>query len=580
MVNKFTDKVKKPRRSAPPHKKIKTNYASGVLEWTARYSQEFRFDEKGLGNMMLKSSSTANAGGRIFGDPLDYQLDYEYMPRTRKAVRIGSRHYRYDSDGNLAAEQEGPFAETERTGSGNVTHAGNDVYFTEGAWGLGRNAGGAAGVLASGGRLYGWDERGRLIESADSKYSVKYTYGHDGERTGKYAVSGAGGGESETLYFNKMWNWRHDGLLSDSTGKNSKHIFLGETRILTKVTSGDGSFTDAEWTRQYYYHSDHLGSAQLITNHKGEEYERLEYTPYGELWIEKAPAVSALEIPYRFTGKEQDSETGLYYYGARYLDAKTSRWLSADPAVAEYVPAAGGKNGSLPNGGVYNFFNLHVFHYSNNNPVKYTDPDGRTPVDYEKRVKDVQAADSAGNRSRQVINGQDKLFGSHMYKQGGGGNYPEWFMENRGVDQTFCSPAVFDLADAVNFSQEALYGTGIRRNTSANAAGANLASAVDKGLIKEITSDKIAHELANEGFLVIASWVNPSGEGHLATVRPGREYDSDDGPVLANFSTPRSTGLRTVRDAFGSRNMAQVRYYYDPNQSFKLDRSKMLQVME
>jgi RHS repeat-associated protein len=42
----------------------------------------------------------------------------------------------------------------------------------------------------------------------------------------------------------------------------------------------------------------------------------------------------------KFTGKELDPETGLYYYGARYLDPKTSRWLSGDPALREYFPSA------------------------------------------------------------------------------------------------------------------------------------------------------------------------------------------------------------------------------------------------
>jgi len=85
----------------------------------------------------------------------------------------------------------------------------------------------------------------------------------------------------------------------------------------------------------------------------------------------------------RYTGKEQDSETGLYYYGARYLDSKTGRWLSGDPAVSDYIPSAPvneearKRNGSLPGmGGVFNYANLHVYHYAGNNPVKYTDPDG------------------------------------------------------------------------------------------------------------------------------------------------------------------------------------------------------------
>jgi hypothetical protein len=80
-------------------------------------------------------------------------------------------------------------------------------------------------------------------------------------------------------------------------------------------------------------------------------------------------------------------ETGLYYYGARYLDAKAGRWLSADPALGEYIPEAPvneearKRNGALPGmGGVYNMINAHLYHYAGNNPVKYTDPDGKSPL--------------------------------------------------------------------------------------------------------------------------------------------------------------------------------------------------------
>jgi RHS repeat-associated protein len=91
------------------------------------------------------------------------------------------------------------------------------------------------------------------------------------------------------------------------------------------------------------------------------------------------------KLPYRFTGKELDVETGLYYYGAKYLDPRVSRWLSADPAVGEYVPAAAADKGGgnlLGMGGVYNAANLHLYHYAGNNPVKYTDPDGKQSMPY------------------------------------------------------------------------------------------------------------------------------------------------------------------------------------------------------
>ena len=90
------------------------------------------------------------------------------------------------------------------------------------------------------------------------------------------------------------------------------------------------------------------------------------------------------EIP----GKELDKETGLYYFGARYLDPKTSRWISADPAMGEYIPMAPidddakKYNQNLPGlGGIFNVVNMHVFAYTHNNPVNLTDPDGRLPGD-------------------------------------------------------------------------------------------------------------------------------------------------------------------------------------------------------
>jgi hypothetical protein len=87
--------------------------------------------------------------------------------------------------------------------------------------------------------------------------------------------------------------------------------------------------------------------------------------------------------------------------GARYLDPRTSRWISGDPAIGEYIPGAPvndevkKQNQNLPGGaGIFNLVNLHVYHYAGNNPVKYTDPDGRLSEDEET----ANAAKSLGEK--------------------------------------------------------------------------------------------------------------------------------------------------------------------------------------
>ncbi len=182
----------------------------------------------------------------------------------------------------------------------------------------------------------------------------------------------------------------------DNGGQLVKNVYLGETRIVTKLHGAEETTNHEETYKQYFYHSDHLGSASLITDYKGDEYQRIEYTPYGETWVEKTENVGLEYLPYKFTGKEMDEETGLYYYGARYLDPKYSRWISVDPALAEYVPGAGKANardaGGLPGmGGIYNSVNGNLYHYAGNNPVKYIDPDGRiAEVSYSEHTNTVK----------------------------------------------------------------------------------------------------------------------------------------------------------------------------------------------
>ncbi|HBB13900.1 MAG TPA: hypothetical protein DCZ76_06435, partial [Treponema sp.] len=339
----------------------------------SEYKQNFVFDEAGLGRMMNKTSSEVTLTGSRNGDDLNYAIDYVYAKGfAHRLERAGNRFYKYDANGNVTQEEYDGLSESDSR-EVTVTDYGNDVYGVDSAWGYFETDNATTKVRQERHyrRTYVWDVRNRLTESHDSTNDVYYVYGEDGMRTNKYTR------EAETIYFNNFWTWHKDGSSELDGGKNSKHIFLGTERLVTKVGSAKNSSYSEESGSQYFYHSDHLGSAQLVTNHKGEVYQRIEYTPYGETWIDMRTNITALyDVPYRFTAKELDSETGLYYYGARYLDPKYSRWISTDPALGDYIPAAGKANATdmanLPGmGGIFNHINADLYHYAGNNPVRY-----------------------------------------------------------------------------------------------------------------------------------------------------------------------------------------------------------------
>ena len=344
---------------------------------------------KGNGNMTKKSSTTNIPGARGNAYPkaeLDYSLDYEYDPAyAHRLIHAGNRYYRYDANGNITAEKDGPFTEDDEFIFTYNYDPDTDVYGTD--YGFGLDAPKETEEthpenLFAYRRNYTWNEKNLLTKSSDRSYTVHYRYGEDGQRALKYTEEG----RSETLYFNNFYTIHIP--VQDKNNPQGlrvhKHIFVGNSRLVTAMTHTDNNGDNAEQReKRYYYHSDHLGSAQFVTDWRGKQYEHIEYTPYGELWIEEV-AAGLDKLPFRFTGKEMDEETGLYYYGARYLDPKYSRWLSGDPALSDYIPKAPidddakKHNEKLPGmGGVFNVVNLHLYHYAGNNPVKYTDPDGR-----------------------------------------------------------------------------------------------------------------------------------------------------------------------------------------------------------
>ena len=105
----------------------------------------------------------------------------------------------------------------------------------------------------------------------------------------------------------------------------------------------------------FFYHSDHLGSTSYITDDKANITQYDAYLPYGELLVDEHS--SSEDLPYKFNGKQFDEETGLYYYGARYMNPMASIWYGVDPLAEKYI-------------------NIGSYIYCHSSPIMLIDPTG------------------------------------------------------------------------------------------------------------------------------------------------------------------------------------------------------------
>ncbi|MBK9293567.1 MAG: RHS repeat-associated core domain-containing protein [Oligoflexia bacterium] len=138
--------------------------------------------------------------------------------------------------------------------------------------------------------------------------------------------------------------------------------------LAVDVTSQGQSANVAQNAQSYYYLKDALGSVTDITDSSGNLVQHYNYTSFGTIQnikdgagadITTSPIVNTA---YTYTNRELDSETGNYYYRARYYDPQIGRFLQEDPHPGKIT---------LPSS-VINRFN-----YVNNNSINLVDPSGK-----------------------------------------------------------------------------------------------------------------------------------------------------------------------------------------------------------
>ncbi len=189
---------------------------------------------------------------------------------------------------------------------------------------------------------YKWDEVGRLgsatkwgaistsLTADPPEVTIRYAYDSTGERVRK-SVARKGEAETHTLdLFPSLRVTEAPFNAAVSDYERIGHEQLRLAGVARAVSNGSESGTK---TSIFFDFTDHLGSTEsVVEKSTGELVERSTYAAYGQReshW--QSPKWKNEKAPWRFTGKEDEEEVGLIYFGARYYVPALGRWLSADP---------------------------------------------------------------------------------------------------------------------------------------------------------------------------------------------------------------------------------------------------------
>jgi RHS repeat-associated protein len=223
--------------------------------------------------------------------------------------------------------------------------------------------------------LMRWDYAGRLHATArhaaadggpDPQEATYYVYDAAGQRVRKVTQRAATAArKSERIYVGAFEAYREygpDGAVTLeretlNVSDDRHRLALAETRTVG-TDRGPGELIR-------YQLGNHLDSSVLELDQEAQVISYEEYYPYGSTSYQAVRADIEAPKRYRYTGKERDTETGLYYHGARYCAPWLGRWTSCDPA------------------GLADGTNLYA--YVRDNPVRRADPTGYQGHDQDEK---------------------------------------------------------------------------------------------------------------------------------------------------------------------------------------------------
>jgi len=297
-----------------------------------------------------------------------------------------------------------------------------------------------------------------------------------------------------------LWLYNQSGqMLYDEDGTTllaSEHVYLAGSLIATRARNWS---TNVSQTK--YQHTDALGSPVAVTNEAGTVIERNDYEPYGAI-IGK-PNKSGIG----YTGHVMDGDTGLTYMQQRYYDQSIGRFLSVDPVMANSGSGA----------------NFNRYWYGNNNPYKFTDPDGRA----------VQLSGSDADQ-RTLIQQTERFTGMRVTQDSNG------MMQSNQctIDQSSASPvAAGALMSAINSSDTISL-------TAVNADPGVLGDQYISGKVDVADINGLASQSPQMGAATLTHILT---EYQTAQGMPG-------GQVMSNFPAAHQTALSVESQVFGAAN--------------------------